>query len=80
LPGGAGYASAGQSEFIPHLARAAVAAGVDGLFMEVHPDPANAPSDGSNMLSLDALQGLLRQLVGIQRAVAPYVNLNEGLG
>ena len=71
LPGGAGHASAGQSEFIPHLARAAVAAGVDGLFMEVHPDPANAPSDGSNMLPLDALQGLLRQLVGIQRAVAP---------
>jgi 2-dehydro-3-deoxyphosphooctonate aldolase (KDO 8-P synthase) len=80
LPGGAGHASAGQSEFIPYLARAAVAAGVDGLFMEVHPDPANAPSDGSNMLPLDALQGLLRQLVGIQRAVAPYVNLNEGLG
>ena len=71
LPGGAGHASAGQSEFIPHLARADVAAGVDGLFMEVHPDPANAPSDGSNMLPLDALQGLLRQLVGIQRAVAP---------
>jgi 2-dehydro-3-deoxyphosphooctonate aldolase (KDO 8-P synthase) len=74
LPGGAGHASSGQSEFIPHLARAAVAAGVDGLFMEVHPDPANAPSDGSNMLPLDALQGLLRQLVGIQRAVAPYIN------
>jgi 2-dehydro-3-deoxyphosphooctonate aldolase (KDO 8-P synthase) len=80
LPGGAGHASAGQAEFIPHLARAAVAAGVDGLFMEVHPDPANAPSDGSNMLPLDALQGLLRQLVGIQRAVAPYINQNEGLG
>ena len=77
LPGGAGHASSGQSEFIPHLARAAVAAGVDGLFMEVHPDPANAPSDGSNMLSLDALQGLLRQLVGIQRAVAPYINCSQ---
>lgn len=74
LPGGAGHASSGQSEFIPYLARAAVAAGVDGLFMEVHPDPANAPSDGSTMLPLDALQGLLRQLVGIQRAVAPYIN------
>ena len=68
LPGGAGHASSGQAEFIPYLARAAVAAGVDGLFMEVHPDPANAPSDGSNMLPLDALQGLLRQLVDIGRA------------
>ena len=60
LPGGAGHASSGQAEFIPYLARAAVAAGVDGLFMEVHPDPANAPSDGPNMLRLDALPGLLR--------------------
>ena len=73
LPGGAGHASSGQSEFIPHIARAAVAAGVDGLFMEVHPDPANAPSDGPNMLPLDALPGLLKQLVGIQRAVEPYI-------
>ena len=74
LPGGAGHASSGQSEFIPYLARAAVAAGVDGLFMEVHSDPANAPSDGPNMLRLDALPGLLRQVIGIQRAVAPYIN------
>ena len=74
LPGGAGQASAGQAEFIPYLARAAVAAGVDGLFMEVHPDPANAPSDGPNMLRLDALPGLLRQVIAIQRAVAPYIN------
>jgi len=50
-----------------------VAAGVDGLFMEVHPDPANAPSDGSNMLPLDALPGLLKQLAEIQRAVEPYI-------
>ena len=74
LPGGAGHASSGQSEFIPYVARAAVAAGVDGLFMEVHPDPANAPSDGSNMLPLDALPGLLKQVNGVQQAVAPYIN------
>ncbi len=74
LPGGAGHASSGQAEFIPYLARAAVAAGVDGLFMEVHPDPANAPSDGPNMLRLDALPGLLKQLTAVQRAVAPYIN------
>ncbi len=74
LPGGAGSASGGQSEFIPFVARAAVAAGVDGLFMEVHPDPADAPSDGPSMLRLDALPGLLNQLLEVQRAVAPYVN------
>lgn len=74
LPGGAGSASGGQSEFIPFVARAAVAAGVDGLFMEVHPDPADAPSDGPSMLRLDALPGLLNQLLEVQRAVAPYIN------
>jgi 2-dehydro-3-deoxyphosphooctonate aldolase (KDO 8-P synthase) len=74
LPGGAGHASSGQSEFIPYLARAAVAAGVDGLFMEVHPDPASAPSDGPTMLSLDRLPALLRQVTTVQRAVAPYVD------
>ncbi len=77
LPGGAGHASSGQSQFIPHLARAAVAAGVDGLFMEVHPDPAGAPSDGSNMLRLDDLQGLLKQVKGVQEAVAPYVGSED---
>jgi 2-dehydro-3-deoxyphosphooctonate aldolase (KDO 8-P synthase) len=79
LPGGAGQASSGQAEFIPYLARAAVAAGVDGLFMEVHHDPESAPSDGPNMLRLDALPGLLKQLMRVQRAVAPYVNTIEGL-
>lgn len=59
---------------IPYLARAAVAAGVDGLFMEIHPDPANAPSDGPTMLRLDALPGLLNQLLDVHRAVAPYIN------
>ena len=74
LPGGAGDASSGQSQFIPYIARAAVAAGVDGLFMEVHPDPAYAPSDGPNMLRLDALPGLLTQLLEVQRVVEPYIN------
>jgi 2-dehydro-3-deoxyphosphooctonate aldolase (KDO 8-P synthase) len=74
LPGGAGDASSGQSQFIPYIARAAVAAGVDGLFMEVHPDPANAPSDGPNMLQLDALPELLTQLLEVQQVVAPYIN------
>lgn len=73
LPGGAGDASSGQSEFVPYMARAAVAAGVDGLFMEVHPDPSCAPSDGRSMLRLDALPGLLRQVVDIQAAVRPYL-------
>lgn len=74
LPGGAGDASGGQPALIPYLARAAVAAGVDGLFMEVHPDPVSAPSDGLTMVRLEALPGLLDQLLEVQQAVAPYVN------
>ena len=69
LPGGAGNASTGQREFVAPLARAAVAVGCDGLFMEVHPDPDHAPSDGPNMLPLDGLESLLRQLVRIREAV-----------
>ena len=57
LPGGAGTASSGQREFVPHLARAAVATGCDALFMEIHPDPDQAPSDGPNMLRLEDLAG-----------------------
>jgi 2-dehydro-3-deoxyphosphooctonate aldolase (KDO 8-P synthase) len=60
---GVGGASGGAREFIPALARAAVAAGADGLFMETHPDPDHAPSDGANMLRLDALDTLVAQLV-----------------
>jgi 2-dehydro-3-deoxyphosphooctonate aldolase (KDO 8-P synthase) len=71
LPGGAGNASTGQREFVAPLARAAVAVGCDGLFMEVHPDPDHAPSDGPNMLALDRLDDLLRQLVRIREAVGP---------
>lgn len=61
-PGGLGTSSGGQSEFVPLLARAAVAAGVAGVFMETHPDPANALSDGPNALPLDRFEGLVEQL------------------
>jgi 2-dehydro-3-deoxyphosphooctonate aldolase (KDO 8-P synthase) len=69
LPGGAGTASSGQREFVAPLARAAVAVGCDGLFMEVHPDPDRAPSDGPNMVPLDQVEDLLRQLVRIRETV-----------
>ena len=69
LPGGAGKTSSGQREFVPTLARAAVAAGCDGLFLEVHPDPDHAPSDGPNMVPLKDLEGLLRQVVKIREAM-----------
>ena len=62
LPGGAGAASGGQREFVAPLARAAVAAGVDGVFVEVHPDPGKALSDAATMLPLGELAGLLAQL------------------
>jgi 2-dehydro-3-deoxyphosphooctonate aldolase (KDO 8-P synthase) len=62
LPGGEGKSSGGQPEFIEPLARAGVAAGVDGIFLEVHDNPAAALSDGSNALPLDKLRGLLMRL------------------
>ncbi len=63
--------SGGQPEFIPVLARAAVAAGVDGIFLEVHNDPAKAKSDGANALRLDKLRGLLEELLRVHAAVFP---------
>jgi 2-dehydro-3-deoxyphosphooctonate aldolase (KDO 8-P synthase) len=69
LPGGAGTASAGQRQFVPYLARAAVATGCDALFMEIHPDPDHAPSDGPNMLHLEDLSALLTQVTQIDRIV-----------
>jgi 2-dehydro-3-deoxyphosphooctonate aldolase (KDO 8-P synthase) len=69
LPGGAGTASSGQREFVPPLARAAVATGCDALFMEIHPDPDHAPSDGPNMLRLEDLSPLLAQITQIDRIV-----------
>ncbi len=64
--------SGGQPEFIPLLARAAVAAGIDGLFLEVHDDPANAKSDGANALRLDLLKPLLEKLLAIQNAAFSF--------
>jgi len=69
LPGGQGTSSGGQREFVPVLARAAVAAGISGLFMETHPDPAAAKSDGPNAWPLDRMESLLGTLVAIDRAV-----------
>ena len=67
-PGGKGTSSGGQREFVAPLARAAVAVGVDAVFLEVHEDPDNAPSDGPNMLLLDALAPLLTTLKRIEAA------------
>jgi 2-dehydro-3-deoxyphosphooctonate aldolase (KDO 8-P synthase) len=69
LPGGQGTSSGGQREFVPVLARAAVASGVAGLFMETHPDPSRALSDGPNAWPLPRLQSLLEVLVEIDRIV-----------
>lgn len=71
LPGGDGTSSAGQREFAPVLARAAVAAGADGVFVEVHPDPDNALCDGPNSLPLDQLRSLFLQLIAIRKAIEP---------
>ncbi len=67
LPGGQGTSSGGQREFVPVLARAAVAVGVAGLFMETHPDPANAKSDGPNAVPLDRMRELLETLLELDR-------------
>ncbi len=66
-PGGLGGASGGQREFVPVLARAAAAVGVAGVFIETHDDPDNAPSDGPNMVPLDALEQTLRKIQMIDR-------------
>ena len=69
LPGGLGKATDGQAEFIEHFARSAVACGVDAVFMEVHDDPANAPSDGPNQLPLEKFEPLLNMLRDIHELV-----------
>ncbi|MDB6095299.1 MAG: 2-dehydro-3-deoxyphosphooctonate aldolase [Verrucomicrobia bacterium] len=69
LPGAAGGKSGGQREFVPPLAKAALAAGADGLFLETHPDPANAISDGPNMIPLDELGALLASCLAVWKAV-----------
>lgn len=69
LPGAAGASSGGQREFVGHLAKAAAAAGADGIFMEIHPDPDSALCDGPNALPLDSVPDLLQTLREIHRAV-----------
>ena len=77
LPGGLGKATGGQSEYIENFARAGVACGVDAVFMEVHNDPANAPSDGPNQLPLDRLEALLSKLKQIHELVNENVQIAE---
>ena len=69
-PGGLGKATGGERRFVPDLCRAAVAVGVDGIFLEAHPEPDRSPSDGPNMLPLAELEGLIADLVAIDRALA----------
>jgi len=68
-PGGMGEKSGGQREFVPYLARAAIAVGVGAVFMETHEDPDNAPSDGPNMVPLSEIKSLLKQLVSIDTLI-----------
>jgi 2-dehydro-3-deoxyphosphooctonate aldolase (KDO 8-P synthase) len=68
-PGGQGTASGGDRRFVPTLARAAVAVGVAGVFIETHQDPDHAPSDGPNMVPLEDFEGLMRELMAIDRLV-----------
>ena len=68
-PGGLGEKSGGQREFVEYLARAAVAVGVAAVFMETHPDPDNAPSDGPNMVPLSKMENLLKQLLKIDQLI-----------
>ena len=77
LPGGQGTSSGGQREFVPVLARAAVGVGVSGLFMETHPNPAKALSDGPNAVPLARMKDLLEQLVTIDRVVKSRPFLEE---
>ena len=73
-PGGQGDKSGGQREFVEHLARAAIAVGVAAIFMETHPDPDNAPSDGPNMVPLSKMPSLLEQLLKIDKLIKVVKN------
>jgi 2-dehydro-3-deoxyphosphooctonate aldolase (KDO 8-P synthase) len=79
LPGGQGASSGGQREFIPVLARAAVAAGLSGIFMETHPDPSKALSDGPNAWPLGKMQALLETLVELDRVVKSKAFIEDSL-
>jgi len=72
LPGGQGTSSGGQREFVPVLARAAIAVGVAGVFMETHPDPAHAMSDGPNAVPLARMHNLLATLVELDRLIKSH--------
>lgn len=78
-PGGQGATSGGQREMVPVLARAAVAAGIDGLFMETHPDPAQALSDGPNMIPLHHMREMLETLLELDSVVQKYGFLEDKL-
>ena len=69
IPGGKGTSSGGQSQYVPHMARAAAAVGIDALFLEVHDDPSKALSDGPNMVRLDQLNALLADVLAIDKIV-----------
>ena len=80
LPGGQGTSSGGQREFVPVLARAAVAVGVAGLFMETHPDPTNAMSDGPNAVPLKHMKALLEQLLALDRVIKSQPLIENDFG
>ena len=73
LPGGGGTQSSGQREFIPYLTRAAAAVGIDGLFLEIHDNPAEALSDGPNMVALDDLEKLLSEVLAVNEVVKKFL-------
>lgn len=76
LPGGAGDSSDGEKEYVPYLMRAALAAGIDSLFMEVHDNPAVAKSDGANMIPLSELESILKQALAIDGAMKNCAEIN----
>lgn len=77
MPGGKGNKSGGQRQFVPHMARAAAAVGIDALFMEIHANPDEALSDGPNMVPLNHLEAVLKQILSVRNGleIAPTVNL-----
>ena len=68
-PGGLGSSSGGKREYVPYLAKASIAVGVSGVFIETHQDPDNAPSDGPNMLNINDLKNLLQKLQQIDKVI-----------
>lgn len=76
-PSGNGTSTGGNREMIPYLMRAALAVGIDGLFMEVHPDPDNAISDGPNQIKLDDIEPLLKQAIEVDNAVKKFLPLQS---